>query len=340
MWNTTSDRILDDSGVLISAVVVNRDRADLLRAALASLAVALEATGSSTEIIVVDNASTDDSRVMLAREFPAVQVVPLEENVGFPAAVNLAVERTTGEWILLLNNDATIERNALGHVFAEPSPDDVGAFAMQMRFAARPDLVNSAGIGLDVLGVASDRLLGEPVAGDAARPADVFGASAGAALYRRAMLEQVGGFDGRGFLYLEDVDVAWRARMAGWRTLYVPGAIVWHHHSATSAHGSNFKYFHVGRNRIRLLARNAESRQLLRHGPAILMYELAYVGYVAVVDRSLAPLRGRLAGLREWRSLRREGAAHRRPVQLAPRAGFREALRRRRAWRVGGSPAG
>ena len=78
------------------------------------------------------------------------------------------------------------------------------------------------------------------------------------------MLDEIGGFDGDIFLYLDDVDVAWRAQMAGWPVRYVPEAVVWHHHSATNAHGSDRKYFYVGRNRVRLLARNADRRQLRR----------------------------------------------------------------------------
>ena len=77
---------------------------------------------------------------------------------------------------------------------------------------------------------------------------------------------------------------------------------------------------------MRLLARNADRRLLLRRGAGMLAYDLGYVTYVAVADRTLAPVRGRLAGLREWRSLRAEGASLRRPVALAPREGFRAAL--------------
>ncbi|HEX2087266.1 MAG TPA: glycosyltransferase, partial [Solirubrobacteraceae bacterium] len=240
----------------------------------------------------------------------------------------------------LLNNDATIDRDALRQVFARPIPPDVGTIALQMRFVARPDLVNSAGLGLDALGVGYDRLLGTPVDDPANHATEVFGACGGAGLFRRDMLEDIGGFDGRIFLYLDDVDVAWRARMAGWRALYVPEAVVWHHHSATNTHGSARKYFHVGRNRVRVLARNADGRQLRRYAPLIVAYDLAYVVYVALADRTLAPLRGRIAGLREWRALRAEGAPARRPVPLERPRGLRAALRRRRAWMVGGSRPG
>jgi GT2 family glycosyltransferase len=316
----------------VDAVIVTRDRADDLVAALGSVEAALEAAGVSGEIVVVDNDSSDDSAERVARDFPSVQWIQLDRNYGFPTAVNHGLRATSGEWVLLLNNDATIDRDALRLALEGPIPDDVGTIALQMRFAERPEIVNSAGIGIDVLGVAYDRFLGAPADGPASEPAEVFGACAGAALFRRAMLEDIGGFDSGIFLYLDDADVAWRARMAGWRALYVPESVVWHAHSATTKHGSSFKYFHVGRSRIRLLARNADRRHLLRYGAQILAYELGYVVFVAATDRTLAPLKGRLAGMRQWRTARAEAGARRRPVELERRQGFAAALRRRRAW--------
>jgi GT2 family glycosyltransferase len=319
----------------VDVVIVNRNRADLLLAALRSVEAALEAAGAEAEILVVDNGSTDDSAERVSRELPSVRWIQLDANMGFPAAVQAGIDRTSSEWVLLLNNDATLERDAVRHIFAQLPEADVGTVAMQMRFAARPEMVNSAGIGVDVLGIAYDRFLGSSVDGPASKPAEVFGACGGAGLYRRAMLDEIGGFDGRYFLYLDDADVAWRSRMAGWRALYYPRAVVWHAHSATTRHGSGFKYFYVGRSRVRLLAKNADRRQLLRYGAQMLAFDLAYVAFVALADRSLAPLRGRLAGLRDWRALRAETAARRRPVELDRRQGFAAALRRRRAWLAG-----
>ena len=316
----------------VDAIVVNRDRAELLLAALQSVEAAFADADVRGQTIVVDNGSTDDSAELIARELPSVRWIQLEGNSGFPAAVNAGLERASAEWVLLLNNDATIDRHAIRRALERPVPPDVGTIAMQMRFSAQPEIVNSAGIGVDVLGVAYDRYLGCRAQGGAGEAAEVFGACGGAALYRRTMLEDIGGFDGGYFLYLDDADVAWRSRMAGWRALYVPEAIVWHDHSATTRHGSSFKYFHVGRSRVRLLAKNADRRHLIRYGAQMLAFDLAYVVFVALADRSLAPLRGRIAGLREWRAIRSETAPRRRPVQLDRRQGFSAALRRRRAW--------
>jgi len=321
----------------VSAIVVNHRRPELTIECLASLEAALERLGEPAELIAVDNGSGDGSAERIAERFPEARVVELEENLGFAGAVNAGVELSNAEWVLLLNNDATIESDAVALlVEAGRDKERVGSVAAQMRFAASPRVVNSAGIGVDRLGVAYDRELGEPVPGNPGGRVEVFGASGGAALLRRSMLDELGGLDDSFFFALEDVDLAWRARMAGWRALYVPGAVVWHHHGTTGRHTSPFKHFHVGRNRVRMLAKNAEPGHLRRYGAAIAAYELAYVAYAIAADRTLAPLRGRLRGLREWRAYRRAGEAGRAPVELEPVRGLRGALRRRVAWDAAG----
>ena len=202
-----------------------------------------------------------------------------------------------------------------------------------MRFHARRDTINTAGLVVDRLGVAFDRLAGAPAV-DGGPVEEVFGASACVALYRRAMLDAIGGFDASFFAFGEDADVAWRARTAGWACVYVPASVAYHHGSATAGEASALKYFLVGRNRMRLLAKNATGGQLARWGWAMALYDLAYVAFVAATDRTLAPLRGRLAGLREWRAYRRAGAATRGPAPLAAPTGPLGAWRQRKAYRA------
>ncbi|HWC87391.1 MAG TPA: glycosyltransferase family 2 protein [Solirubrobacteraceae bacterium] len=315
--------------MLISAVVVTRDERELLTACLQSLAHALAAVDGPTEIVVIDNGSSDGAQAAVRRRFPAVRLIELGENRGFAAGVNEGMRASTGEWLLLLNNDTTIAPDAAAELLAAAGhAPDVGSLAAQLRFA-RGGAVNSAGFGVDRLGIAFDRHVGEPPDAGGTAVTEVFGACAGAALMRRAMLEDVGGFDESFFMYLDDVDLAWRAQMRGWRCLYVPAAVVHHHHSASSGHGSGFKHEHVGRNRVRLVAKHMPSGELLRYGPAMVVYDAAFVVFAAVTDRTLAPLRGRWSGVRDWRSYRARGR-DRRPVALAPVQGLARALARRR----------
>jgi GT2 family glycosyltransferase len=315
-------------GIDVSAVVVNYNGRELLRTCLQALRVALDASGAATEIVVIENASTDGSREMLAADFAEVRVIASDVNLGFAGASQLSIAEADGEWLFFVNNDALTDRDAISALLAEARRHaDVGALAAQMRFADRPEIVNSAGLVIDCLGTAIDVGIGTLATSQPSQPTEVFGTSAGAALYRRAMLEQIGGFDASFFMYLEDADVAWRARAHGWRCLQVPGAVVLHEHSRSAGHRSDFKYFHVGRNRVRMLAKNATAGQLARYGPLIVLYDLAYCAYALAVDRSSAPLRGRVTGLREWSRYRSRGAP-RRPVVLAAPHGLRAALRR------------
>jgi GT2 family glycosyltransferase len=317
---------------VLSAIVVNYRRAEMTIACLEALRRALAAVGEPAEIVVVDNGSGDGSADALREAAPDAMLLALDSNLGFPSGASEGIRHSHGEWVMLVNNDVIVEPGAVRAMLdAARSAGDVGSVAAQMRFADDAGTINSAGIGVDRLGIAFDEMLGAPASAGGREPLDVFGACGGAAVHRRRMLDEVGGMDESYFFALDDADLAWRARMRGWRCVYVPAAVVHHHHGATTAHGSDLKYFHVGLNRVRTLAKNADSSLLLRYGLAMVAYDLAYVAFAALTDRTLAPLRGRLRGLREWRRYRRAGAG-RRPVELAPVRGPRAALGRRAVW--------
>lgn len=309
----------------VSILIVNWNGAHLLARCLPS---ALAQTWTDTEVVVWDNGSTDGSADWVEAHYPAVRVLRGERNLGFAEGNNAAIQATECPYVATLNNDAEPDPNWLTSLIEaiEASPD-VGMCASKMVRADDVGTMDACGIEVDRAGIAWNRYSGEPDRQDETTPYEVFGPCAGAALYRRAMLEQVGAFDERFFAYYEDVDLAWRARRAGWRCLYVPGARVVHRHSSTGREGSPFKGYHLGRNKVWTLIKNYPWPEWLVYLPVIVAYDVAAWGY-ALLRGDVHPLRGRLAALREWKRVWRERGA----IQSA---GRRVSLGRlRNPWRM------
>ncbi|MCL4506126.1 MAG: glycosyltransferase family 2 protein [Chloroflexi bacterium] len=256
---------------------------------------------------LVDNGSTDGSTDYVKRHYPQVKLICNTENLGFASANNAAIRSGQAQYIATLNNDTTVEPAWLGAlVEALDANPRAGAAASRMLFADHPTMINSAGIMVDRVGIAWDREGGMPEAMGVAQTITVFGASAGAALYRRAMLDEIGLFDEDFFAYLEDVDLAWRAQWANWEALYVPSARVYHHHSATSREGSPFKNRLLGRNKVWLIAKNYPAPHIWFYLPQIVLYDAAAVAYAMFIKRDTSPLLGRLAGIRRLPSVLRK----------------------------------
>lgn len=318
---------------VVSIVIPTKSRFDLLDACLASLMKARQGDAEPSELIVVNDGNPHSPAAIVVAHDPGARVIDLEQTTGFSGAVSAGIDASSGDWVLLLNDDTTVAPSSIAELLgAARSQQRVGSVTPQLRFAHDPDTINSAGIVIDDLGITQDRLLGAPVTESDSGVTEVFGSSGAAVLYSRQMLEEIGGFDRSFYAHLEDADVAWRAQMHGWSALYVPAAIVDHHHSATLEHFSDRKYYLGGRNRVRLLAKNADAALLRRRATWMIAYDLAYVLFVAVTQRKLGPLRGRVAGLRQWRTYRRAGADGRRPITLPRAPGLRGALRRNRIW--------
>jgi len=289
---------------------------------LRHLARCLDALWAQTftdfEVILVDNGSTDGSVEWIAEHAPQARLLRNAVNAGYAAANNQAIRASQAPFVATLNNDTQVEPGWLEALVAAADDPSVGSCASKMLFAARPEVINSTGICLDVTGFAWDRRGGELDDEREREPVEIFGPCAGAALYRRAMLDQIGLFDEAFFAYLEDVDLAWRAQMAGWRCLYAPTARVYHVHSATSVEGSPFKNHMLGRNKVWLIAKNYPLGRMLLHLPFILSYDLGAVLFALITRREGSLLVGRLEGLAElprvWRQRRGVQALWRKDV--------------------------
>jgi GT2 family glycosyltransferase len=272
--------------------------------------------GSSVtvDVVVVDNGSHDGTCAWLEEAYPQVRTIRNAHNLGFAAAVNQGIRASHTEWVALLNNDAVAQPAWLEELLeAGQSDTRVGAVASRMMFRDRPHLVSSAGIRVDASGGAWDLLLGQSTWPSGL--VDVFGASGGACVYRRAMLEDIGVFEESFFAYLEDVDLAWRAQLRRWRTLFNPAAVVSHALSATGGEGSPFKRYYLARNKWRVVVRNCPGELLVRNWAAIIVYDALSVTR-AVLARDAASLRGRRDCVRDMRVLLEQ----RRAIQSTRRA--------------------
>jgi GT2 family glycosyltransferase len=199
----------------------------------------LEQKGVPLEVVVVDNASTDSTREVLARFAGRIRVIYNDRNVGFAAAQNQAIAASAGEWVLALNPDVLLTPGFLARLVEAGGIDEnVGTVCGKLLsigpdFRPRDDArIDSAGIYFTRAMRHFDRGWGAADEGQFERMEYVFGASAAAALYRRRMIADVAHaaefFDPDFFAYREDADVAWRAQLLGWRSLYTPAAAAYH----------------------------------------------------------------------------------------------------------------
>ncbi len=265
---TTTQR----SSGLLSVVVVNWNSCADLHECLSSLA---RQSHPELEVIVVDNGSHDGSVSMVRSDFDSVVLLEQHDNLGFAEACNIGIDASHAAWVCMLNNDTVADDDwakAMAAAARDAAPD-CGMLQSLMLYKSRPRIINSTGVELSVTGGGRDRSEGSP-RGDDETAADIFCPTAGAAAYRRSMLDAVrtahGYFDRRHFMYYEDMDLGWRARLAGWSARYVPEAIV-HHvwHGSSHRHGNDWLRKISRTNRLRMLLKNASWQLLLRTTPVM-----------------------------------------------------------------------
>jgi GT2 family glycosyltransferase len=236
--------------------------------------------------VLVDNNSRDESVDRVREDYPDVRILTLSANVGFAGGCNAGIAVARGEFVATLNNDAVADPHWLAELMnATADRPDVGMVASKMLFADDRGTINSIGIALDRAGIAWDRGGGR-LDGITLEKVEVFGPCAGAALYRRSMFDDIGGFDEDFFMYLEDVDLAWRAQLAGWRGILAPEARVFHEHSASAGPTSSFKRYHLARNKVWLITKNYPSPEIWLYLPVILLYDVAAVSFSIVTQDS------------------------------------------------------
>ncbi len=297
-----------DETPLVSIVIPHWNRAEYLPVCLGSL------EGQSYrrfDVILVDNGSTDESLALLRRDYPWVKVLALGSNLGFAKAVNMGLEVAQGEMVALFNNDVEAEEHWLEElVKALARHPEAGMATPKLLLFDQREVINAAGDFYRLDGVPGNRGVWERDQGQYNEEEWVFGPGGAAALFRRSMLEEIalpkrGG--GREVLdealvsYCEDVDLAWRAQMAGYRCLYVPTARAYHRLSATG--GGELASYYVGRNFFYVMAKDYPTSLLRKYWSHILKAQMR-IAWEALRawrgEAARARLRGQIVGFLTW----------------------------------------
>ena len=279
----------------VSVVVLSYNGEELLPLVLSSLR---RQTFPDFSVTIVDNGSEDESVALLRRDWPEVEIVRLERNVGVAGALNRGIEATSGELVALLNNDVELDPGwmtelvdaMVGH------PEVASASGKMLRFAER-DVIDAAGDTMRWSGAFVNRGTGERDRGQYDRAEPIFSACAGAAMYRRSALGDIGLFDEDFVAYMEDADWGFRAQLRGQGSWYSPHAIAFHMRGATTGRRKGTYMSLQRRNQLWLIAKNFPAAALIRHLPQIVTVNLALLVQDARAGLLGSTLRGWWAAL-------------------------------------------
>ena len=279
---------------LVTVGIVSWNSAPYIERAIAAIR---QQTHPSIELLVIDNASADGTRQLVERATAPRERTFLDRNLGFSAAHNLLIARSRAPYYLALNPDVFARPDYVAALVNALEADDcVGSATGKLLLADEPSRIDSTGIYLLPSQRHLDRGQSEIDCGQFDVADEVFGVSAAAALYRRAMLNDVAVdgevFDEDFFAYREDADLAWRARLRGWRAWYVPAAVALHVRRVIpgrrAALPPDINRMSV-RNRFLLRIKNQPVSQLLRFAPQALGRDLQVIGYTLLREHASLP---------------------------------------------------
>lgn len=238
----------------ISVIIANLNGERYLTDCLTALSAQ---TFRDFETVVVDNGSIDGSLDLIRRDFKWVRVIELKENAGFARGNNIGFEASSSEFVVTLNNDTIVDSGWLQALYDTAISDSsIGMVASKIYLGGEGNELDSAGMLIYPDGMSRQRGHGEKDEGQFDSLREVLFPSACAALYRREMLKEVGYFDEDFFSYCEDTDLGLRGRLAGWKALFAPAALVRHFYSKTGGNYSLFKARLVERNHLWVLLKN------------------------------------------------------------------------------------
>lgn len=275
----------------VSVVVPNWNGEKQLPACLDTLL----AQSLDAEIIVVENGSSDSSKELLYGRYPQVTVIPLPFNTGFAGGVNAGLRYAADaghNYTALLNNDAVADKNWLKNLVETMAASPQAGIVTSKMISDSGEYLDSTGEIYTIWGLSYPRGRCEADTGKYDNQKEVFGASGGASLYRHKMLREIGTFDEDFFAYYEDIDISFRAQLAGWEVLYQPSAKVHHHIGATSAKVKGFSTYQTMKNLPWLAIKNVPRGLLHRVLARLSLAYLLFFGRAITRGHGWAALKG------------------------------------------------
>lgn len=262
----------------VAIVIVTHNGSRWIRKCLAS--VFRNDYEGGFDVIIVDNASSDTTADIIEKEFPPIVIIRSHKNLGFAGGNNVGIKealRHTHEHIVLLNQDTEVEPDFLSEIVRVASPDDVGIVQGMLVLGGERSLVNNAGNALHYLGFGFVKHYREPLERWSGRePFEIGYASGASLLVKRSVLEQIGLLDEKFFMYHEDLDLCWRAKLAGYRVMLAPKAVVCHYYEFNR---NKEMFYWTERNRWAVLLQNYSVKSLILLSPMLAAIEVMMLLY-------------------------------------------------------------
>jgi len=288
--------------IKVSVIIANWNGKHHLEECLDSLS---KQSFKAFETILVDNGSLDGSIEFVEKNFSAVKIVRLDKNEGFCRGNNIGLQHARGDFIALLNNDTLVEMHWLEELYkAMTKHSHVGICASCIVNYYFPDILDTAGDAFDLCGVGYK--VGEGMSVTEFREKRyVFGACAGAVLYRRSMIDEIGFFDERFFAVGEDIDLSFRAILAGYKCLYIPDAIVYHKVNQTVGRNSDFLLYQSRRNVEFTFLKNMPFALMVVAFPLHIIYNLLTFVQALLYKRSVIYLKAKKDFIKNFKEIYR-----------------------------------
>jgi GT2 family glycosyltransferase len=302
----------------VTVAILNFNGRELLSVVLPSI---FRQTATGFVVLVIDDASTDDSLTYLAERWPQVRVLTSERNIGISASMARAVASAGTSYLALLNNDLELDPHWLEEMLTELErhPEAASVDGKMLDFRRR-EQIDGAGDLMARNGYPRRRGQGERDQGQYDQPGEVFSATGGAALFRLAAFDAVGPFDSDLGAYYEDVDWGFRARLKGMSVRYAPRAISYHMGSATTGRDPALYGALIVRNQLIVTLKNFPAVLLALHLPRIVLFQLKWAAFDTLHGLGGAHIRGVLAAARTLGATLRK----RRAIQRGRTASLRE----------------